>query len=202
MTVYIIRHANKEKGNFYNVRLRHQDEPISPRGQEEARKLWTYLCNKEISAIYVSGYRRTIQTIEYVSTQLRIPPIIDERLNEIDNGCLERLSDEQVQTQYPEIWQLRQERTADFRFPEGETGEEARQRIASFLEETQHVHENENLVLVSHEGLMRLTACHVLGLPVYHRWNFHQVDFCGIMEIDYQSRYQCWKLIRFNQRLL
>ena len=29
MTVYIIRHAHKEKGDFYNPRLRHQDEPIS-----------------------------------------------------------------------------------------------------------------------------------------------------------------------------
>jgi broad specificity phosphatase PhoE len=45
------------------------------------------------------------------------------------------MSDEAIQQQYPDIWKAFLERSADFRFPEGETGEEARQRIADFLEE-------------------------------------------------------------------
>jgi broad specificity phosphatase PhoE len=198
--IHIIRHAHKEKGDFYNPRLRHQDEPISQTGQEQARKLWSYLCDKEISAIYVSGYMRTRQTIEDVSKQLGLAPIMDERLNEIDNGCFDGMKEEEIQAKYPELWRAFHERSADFRFPEGETGEEARQRIAEFLEEKRHTHEDENIVAVSHEGLIRLTACHILGLPVYHRWSFHY-DFCGIMEITYQPKYQNWKLIRFNQVL-
>lgn len=82
---YIIRHAHKEKGDFYNSRLHHQDEPVSQQGQEEARKLWLYLCDKDISAIYVSRYLRTAQTIEHVAKQSGIQPFVDERLNEIDN---------------------------------------------------------------------------------------------------------------------
>lgn len=199
-TFYIIRHAHKEKGDFYNPRLRHQDEPISLKGQEEAHKLWSYLCDKEISGIYISGYQRTRQTIHYVAEQSGITPVVDERLNEIDNGCIEGMSDENIQQDYPEVWRGFHERAADFRFPEGETGEEARQRIADFLEEKRQAHANENIVLVSHEGLIRLTACHVLGLPVYNRWNFH-FDFCGIMEITYQAAHQSWKLVRFNQLL-
>lgn len=200
MTVIIIRHAHKAKGNYYNARLCHQDEPISQQGQEQALKLWSYLCDKNISAIYVSGYQRTIQTIRYVSRQSGLTPVLDERLNEIDNGCIEGLSDEEIQQNYPQVWRGFQERSADFRFPEGETGEEARQRIADFLEEKRQLHANENIVLVSHEGLIRILACHILGLPVYHRWNFH-VDFCGITEIVYQTEYQSWKLVRFNQTL-
>jgi len=202
MTIYIIRHAHKQKGNFYHPRLRHQDEPISLNGQEQARRLWTYLSDKGISAIYVSAYRRTRQTIEYVSQQLGLSPVIDERLNEIDNGCLEGMSNEQIQIRYPDIWRLRQARTADFRFPEGETGQEASQRVADFLEEKRQTHQNENIVAISHEGLMRLTACYILGLPVHKRWNFHYVDFCGMMELAYQAQDQSWQLIRFNQKLL
>ncbi|HEX6035219.1 MAG TPA: histidine phosphatase family protein [Anaerolineales bacterium] len=202
MTFYIIRHAHKEKGSFYNPRLRHQDEPISEVGREEACRLWSYFCNKGISAIYVSSYQRTMQTIEYVAAKLGIVPIIDERLNEIDNGCLDGMSDEAIQLRYPEIWRIRQERTADFRFPDGETGEEARQRIAGFLEEKRKVHANANIVLVSHEGLIRLLMCHIMNQPVYHRWNFHYVDFCGITEITYQPEYKIWKLIRFNQKFI
>ena len=199
-TVYIIRHAHKEIGDFYNPRLRHQDEPISQKGREDSLKLWPYLCEKQISTIYISGYLRTGQTIEYVARQSGIAPIIDERLNEIDNGLIEGMSDGAIWEKYPDVWRGFRERSADFRFPEGETGEEARQRIASFLGEKQRLHADENIVLVSHEGLIRLTACHILGLPVYRRWDF-QHDFCGVTEISYQPEYGTWKLLRFNQKL-
>lgn len=200
-TFYVIRHAHKDQGDFYNPRLRHQDEPISQKGQNEARKLWSCLRDKGISAIYVSGYQRTAQTIEFVAKQLGITPVVDERLNEIDNGCIEGLSDEEIQQKHPEVWRGFRKRSADFRFSEGETGEEARQRIANFLEEKRQVHSDENIVLVSHEGLIRLLMCHIMNLPVYWRWNF-QVDFCGIIEITYQPEYQAWKLIHFNRTLL
>jgi broad specificity phosphatase PhoE len=200
-TFYIIRHAQKEPGDFYNPRLRHQDEPISQKGQEEAHKLWSYLFDKQFSAIYVSGYQRTAQTIDHVAKQSGITPIMDERLNEIDNGCIEGLRDEEIHQKYPEVWRGFCERSADFRFPQGETGEEACQRIANFLEEKRQIHSIENILLVSHEGLIRLLVCHIMNLPVYQRWNF-QVDFCGITEIAYQPDYQVWKLIRFNQTLL
>ena len=200
-TFYIIRHALKEKGDFYNPRLRHQDEPISQQGQEEAQKLWSYLREKNISAIYISGYRRTAQTIEYVAKEANITPVIDARLNEIDNGLLDNMSEQEVQEKYPDFWKVYRERTADFRFPGGETGEEVCRRIASFLEEKRQAHGTENIVIVTHEGLIRQLMCHIVNIPVYKRGNFY-VDFCGITEITYQPDYQAWKLIRFNQKLL
>ena len=200
MTAYIIRHTEKQKGDFYNPRLRHQDQPISQKGQAEALKLWAYLCDKGISAIYVSAYQRTRQTIEHVAKQSGIVPVIDERLNEIDNGLLDDLSEQEVQESYPDFWKVYRERSADFRFPGGETGEEACRRIADFLEEKRQAHGAQNIVLVSHEGLIRQLMCHIMNIPVYKRGNFH-VDLCGIMEITYQPEYKNWKLIRFNQKL-
>jgi probable phosphoglycerate mutase len=200
-TFYIIRHAHKEKGDFYNPRLRHRDQPISQKGREESRKLWSYLCDKNISAIYVSSYQRTAQTIEFVARQLGIAPIIDERLNEIDNGLLDNMSEQEVQERYPDFWQLYQARTADFRFPGGETGAEACRRIAGFLEEKRQAHGTENIAVVSHEGLIRQLMCHIMDIPVYKRGNFY-IDFCGITEITYQPEYKTWKLMRFNQNIL
>jgi len=199
-TFYILRHAEKEKGDFYNPRLRHQDQPISQQGREESLKLWTYLCDKQISAIYVSGYQRTGQTIEHVARQLGITPVTDDRLNELDSGDLDPLSDEAIQERYPDFWKAYLERTADFRFPGGETGEEACRRIAGFLEEKRQAHSGENIVLVTHEGLIRQMMCYIVDIPVYKRANFY-VDLCGITEITYQPEYKNWKLIRFNQAL-
>ena len=148
-TFYIIRHAQKEKGDFYNSHLHHQDEPVSQQAEEEARKLWLYLCDKDISGIYVSRYLRTAQTIEHVAKQSGIQPFMDERLNEIDNGCLDGMSDEEIRQTYPEVWQGFRDRSSDFRFPAGETGEEARQRVASLLEEKQQVHASESIIVVT-----------------------------------------------------
>ncbi len=201
MTVYVIRHAEKEKGEFRVPGLPHQDQPLSQKGREESRKLWSYLCDKQISAIYVSRYQRTGQTIEYVAQQLGITPLMDDRLNELDSGILDPMSAEEIQEKYPEFWKAYTERTADFRFPGGETGEEACRRIAGFLEEKRQAHPGENIVFVTHEGLMRQLMCYIVDIPVYKRGNFY-VDLCGIMEITYQPEHKNWKLIRFNQKLL
>jgi broad specificity phosphatase PhoE len=197
-TFYIVRHAAKERGDFFNPRLHHQDEPISSLGQIAAQKLCAYFDGKAIAAIYISEYQRTRQTAEPVARQLHLTPKIDERLNEIDNGRLDGMTDEQIQQTYPDVWQAFLSRSADFRFPEGETGAEAQRRIVALLEEKRKQHHHENILLVSHEGLIRLLMCTILDLPVYKRWNFH-FDFCGIMEITHQPDYEAWKLIRFNQ---
>jgi broad specificity phosphatase PhoE len=197
-TFYFIRHADKESGDFYNPRLRHQDQPISQKGQLQAQKLVSYFADIPISAIYISGYLRTGQTIQSVAQAHQLTPTIDERLNEIDNGFIEGLTDEEIQQQYPQVWEGFHKRRLDFRFPEGETGAEAQKRVVDFLEEKRRQTDSGNIIAVCHDGLSRLLMCHIMGLPVYKRWNF-QVDTCGIMEISYQPEFQAWKLIRFNQ---
>jgi broad specificity phosphatase PhoE len=199
MTWYIIRHADKETGNFYNEVLRHQDPPISPKGKLEVRELNSYFFEKPISAIYVSAYLRTSQTIQEVASQLHLTPIIDDRLNEIDNGIIEGLPDAELKQKFPDTWNAYTGRKNDFRFPQGETGEEARQRILNFFEEKLQAHSTEDIILVSHDGLIRLLMCSLMDLPVYKRWNF-QVDTCGIMEVSYQPEFNAWKLVRFNQK--
>ena len=197
-TFYIIRHADKEIGDFYNPVLRHQDQPISAKGQQDATKLYSFLADKPISAIYVSAYQRTGQTIEYAAQQLGLVPEVDDRLNEIANGYIDGLDEQEFKERFPEAWKAYIERKYDFRFPGGETGEEARIRIMNFLTEKMDRHNSESIVIVTHEGLIRILMCAIMGLPVYKRWNFF-VDFCGITEIVFQPEYEEWKLIRFNQ---
>ena len=198
MTFYIVRHADKERGNHYNAELHIQDNPISQKGQEQAQKLVAYFADKGISRIYVSAYQRTMQTITPLAGHLNLLPVVDKRLNEIDNGLFDELSEEEIARKFPAEWQAFRERKADFRFPEGETGEEAQKRIVEFLNEKREIHGDENTIVVCHDGLIRILMCHLTNNPVYQRWNFY-VDFCGITELTYQVDYGAWKLMRFNQ---
>jgi broad specificity phosphatase PhoE len=197
-TIYGLRHAEKAVGGYFNERLRHQDEPLSPIGWQTAERLAATFMDKPIAAIYVSEYQRTRQTIEPTARRLQIEPMIDPRLNEVDNGLLDGLSDEAIRQMYPEVWQAFVERQRDFRFPGGETGEEVRQRVAAFLDEKRRQHAGESIIAVAHDGLIRLLMCTILGLPVYRRWDF-RIDFGGLVEITYQPKYDTWKVIRFNQ---
>ena len=195
MKWYIIRHADKETGDFYNPILRHQDPPISVKGRAEAQRLCSYVSDKLIAKIYVSTYVRTEQTIEYVAQNMELSPIVDSRLNEIDNGVVEGLSEQEIRQRFPHVWRAFRDRDRDFQFPEGESGEAAQRRIKSFMEEKQEY--KEDIILVSHDGLIRLLMCYILGIAVYRRWDF-RVDTCGITEIEYQPAFERWKLLRFN----
>lgn len=198
MIFYFLRHADKENGDFYNPRLRHQDRPLSEKGLQNAQKMVGYFADKKLAAIYVSGYQRTLQTIAPVAKSFHLVPIVDERLNEIDNGLVDEMTEQEFRLAYPEEWKAFKAHRADFRFPGGETGAEAQSRIKDFVTEKQQQHQGENVLAVSHDGLIRLWMCHLFGIPVYRRSDF-QVDLCGLTEVNYLEDEQRWKLIRFNQ---
>lgn len=198
MTWHILRHAQKASGEFHNSRLRHQDQPLSVKGSHDAETLANYFADKPIAAIYVSEYQRTWQTVQVLAERKRLMPLIDERMNEIDNGLIDALTPEEFKQSFPAEWEAYTARKSDFRFPGGETGAEAQQRVIQFLETKQQQHAGENVLVVSHDGLIRALMCYVMGIPVYRRGDF-QVDLCGLLEMDYQEQYSRWKLIRFNQ---
>jgi broad specificity phosphatase PhoE len=198
MTWYVLRHAAKEQGDFHNPQLRHQDQPLSAEGKRAAQKWVAYFAHKPIVAIYVSAYQRTWQTIAPVADRLQLTPVVDARLNEIDTGQVDEMTEQEFQRTYPDVWQAYVARTADYRFPGGESGAEVEARIKSFFDEKRRQHAGGDILVVSHDGLIRQMMCAVLGLPVYRRGDF-KVDLCGLTELSYQEDCSRWKLLRFNQ---
>jgi broad specificity phosphatase PhoE len=197
MRLYILRHADKEQGDFSGREGGSRNQPISAAGRMEAGALGAFFRDKRIDRIYVSTYLRTQQTAACVAERLWITPVVDSRLDEIDTGAIERLTEEEIRLRYTDFWRAYTSRSADFRFPEGETGTEAQRRIAGFIEEKKN--QGEDILVVSHDGLIRCLLCYIVGIPVYRRYMF-QVDTCGLMEIEHRDPRNGWKLIRFNQK--
>ncbi len=200
MKFYVVRHADKAKGDFHNPKLRHNDQPISALGRRQAAKLKRYFSKRRIDAIYVSEYVRTGQTIRSLAKKRGIVPMVDSRLNEIDIGIVENLSEEEIQVQHPEVWRALVDQDRDFRWPEGEKGSEALARIAEFVDEKKNAEADQRILVVTHDGLIRLLVCYVLGLPVYQRFNL-KVETSSVTEIDWGETGGGWKLIRFNQEI-
>ena len=198
MTVYFVRHANEEVGDFFNPGLGHQDQPISRSGRRQARRLRNYLQTRRIERIYVSEYVRTRQTIAAFARRAGIAPTTDARLNEIDLGRIEGMSDDEIESDYPDVWNAYHQRTADFRFPGGETGTEATTRIAAFL--TDQRGRSGDTVAVAHDGIVRVLLCHLLNIPVYRRFAF-RFGTTNLLEVALDQQRDEWTVVRFNQHL-
>ena len=198
MKIFVSRHGDKLWGGHYNKSLKHQNEPLSEKGEIMAINLIDLFANVDIKRIIVSEYLRTNQTAKYLAEYKGIAIEKDERLNEIDNGIIESLNEEEIIKNYPDFWRDFNSHSMDVRFPEGETGEEVKLRQKSLLDEL--IKRDEDVLIVSHEGYIRLLICHLLDIPVYKRHLF-KVDMCGIMEIEYDKTTNEWKIIRLNYTL-
>lgn len=198
MRIFISRHGDKVWGGYYNEYLKHQDEPLTEKGEVMAKRLIDFFDHVDIKRIIVSEYLRTSQTAKYIAIHKGITIEKDKRLNEIDNGIIESMDNKEIKEKYPEFLRDFNSHTMDVRFPDGETGEEVRLRQKELLDEL--IQRDENVFLVSHEGYIRLLLCHLLDIPVYKRHMF-KVDMCGIMEFEYDKTTAEWKIIRFNYTL-
>lgn len=199
MKVYIVRHGDKESGEYFNTVLNHQDPPLSNDGIRKAKKLVDYFEEKFIKKIIVSEYIRTQETAKFLANKKKLPVLKDKRLNEIDNGIIETMCDDEIKKNYPEFFKDFFSYSKDVRFPNGENSEEVRIRQKSLLDEL--IERNEDVVLISHEGYIRLLICHLINLPLYKRNLFH-VDLCGISEFEYKQNNNSWKVIRINEVLV
>ena len=194
MKLYFIRHGEKETTSLINPLIGHTDPPLTRHGLAQANALLRYFEREKVDYLYASEYLRVKQTAEPLSKERNIPIAIDDRLNEIDNGVIETMSDEEIERQFPEFWRDFFEHRHDCRFPGGETGEEVRARQNDLLKEIRE--KDGTHVLFCHEGYIRILMCNLLGIPVYHRYKF-KYDYCGITEVALEN--EEWKIRRFNQ---
>lgn len=192
--IYFLRHCEKVKEPVYNKELDIMDEPLSKTGLAHAESIAVYFKDIEFDKIIVSQYKRAYQTALPTAESKRMKLIVDARVNEINAGGAKGMEDSEVASKYPEAWRDFSQHTRDMRFPGGESGEDVKKRQDSFLDDIKD--EAGNILVVSHEGFIRLLMCNIIGAPVYHRYRL-RMDFGGLSVIE-RSQDE-WRILRFNQ---
>jgi len=195
MKVYFVRHGDKRIDTVINPKINHTDPGLSEIGERQAQDLKEYFKDIDLKSIYVSEYKRNHQTALPLSSFKGLRLIEDKRLNEIDTGFVELMSEEEVKDKYYDFWIDFNEKKKDCRFPGGETGEEVKTRQEDLLHDL--VEKNENCLLVSHDGFIRILMCNILGMPVYKRHLF-KTSFCGISEFGFDQNRKEWNVLRYN----
>ena len=196
MIVYLARHGEKLAGNYFNPALRHQDEPLTERGQRQAAALAALLAASNVQQLVISQYLRTAETARPLAARLLLTPGVDARANELDSGLLDGLTEAQVRERYPDVWAALTAHASDFRFPEGETGAETAARMLALLDDVRQG--GRDAAILCHEGIIRTTLCAVLGMPVWFRYRF-KIDFCGVSALEWHDDGAYWRVLYVNR---
>jgi broad specificity phosphatase PhoE len=195
MIIHLIRHAEKQKGNYYDQILKIENNPITQIGLIQANLLKDHL-PKHVIPIYVSRYIRTRQTIVPYAQENGDKIIEDTRIDEINTGIRSRLPEEEIKEKYPEFYKEYQEKKTDFKYPEGECGVDVAFRIESFIKEI--FDKDKEVIVIGHEGWIKIFICRVLQMKYSERFRL-RVSNCGITTVNLSNKNMDGYILRINE---
>lgn len=168
MNLYLVRHG-QVKHNVDKKFVSLKDENLTDKGVEQIERLGRYFKGINFDEIYTSERKRTIMTARAIKPNSIIN--IDKRLNEANFGIFENLTYEEIARLYPEESRQWEANWQDYKIPKGESMAELYDRVKNFIEELKEK-KRENVLVVSHGGIIKLFYCYVLGGNVGLYWNF------------------------------
>ena len=148
MKLYLARHGQTEWNRLDKICGR-TDLPLNETGIQQAHLLAEKVRDAGIHLIIASPMLRARQTAAVVAETAGVPVLTDERIIEQNYGIYEGVNrlDEGF---------LNNKRCFAVRFPGGESMMDVAMRSYSFLKELKEKHPGENILVVSHGGVIRV----------------------------------------------
>lgn len=153
MKFFVIRHGltplNKKR--ILNAQI---DEPLAPEGIEQA-KASISLVPKTVKYIYSSSLLRAKQTAQIINSKLNLPLSATNALREIHMGLYAGRSwgDPDLG---PELKKKHRTIQFDYRAHGGESAQDFKKRVISFLKIINSKHKDGEVLIVTHGGILRL----------------------------------------------
>lgn len=149
MKIIVVRHTavNVASGICYGQ----TEVETSSTFESEAHKILKKLQHENFRAVYSSPLTRCKKLAEIIAGSM--PVQIDPRLKELNFGDWEMLDWKQIsQTETAQQWFSN---WTDVPCPEGESYFELIDRVKDFLSNLQNKHPQENILIVTHSGVIR-----------------------------------------------
>ena len=161
----IVRHGETE-WNINGIRQGHLDSALTGKGIAQAKALAARLAREEFTVLYSSDLGRAVQTAEEISKVTRHEIVTDARLRERHLGIFQGLNADELNEKYPQ--ERRQFRTMgpDYVIPGGESMRQQVERNVSYLNELAAKHQGEQIVVVTHGGVVSGFFRHTLEISL------------------------------------
>ena len=161
MKLIIIRHGQTEQ-NEKGIYQGQTQGKLTQKGKEQAKKLAKRLEKEKIDLIYCSDLQRTKDTIKPFLEQKNIPIHYVTALRERSFGVVEGLKRKQVE-EY--LTKNKIKHYGDSNFETGETFDDMWKRISNFYNILINKHQEGNILLVTHGGLIKQMLVRMFDHP-------------------------------------
>ncbi|WP_053959373.1 histidine phosphatase family protein [Sulfobacillus thermosulfidooxidans] len=171
-TFYFIRHGETEWNHNQNRYCGRSDIALAETGIFQSQMLAKMLAAVPFDKVFASPLLRARTTALPIIDRLGLPLNLDNRLKEIDFGDWEGLTQQEIESDYPEQWQSWLNDPSSVKAGgHGESGNEVVRRLRSFVDD-QVATPFETLLVITHNTVLRLFIAHSLGLPLTSYRNF------------------------------
>jgi broad specificity phosphatase PhoE len=184
--LYLARHGE----TTWNLAGRYQgrlESDLSELGMRQGSALADYFVARSRrgepvpSRAIASPLVRCTATAAFVTSRLGIPLETDARLIEIAHGTWEGRYRDEIAANDAERYRLWRQDPARVAFENGETLGEVRQRWRAFA--TRLADENDDLLVVTHDAVVRCALLDVMGRPLDELWS-PRVENGGFARIE------------------
>ena len=166
--ICLVRHGETD----WNVARRiqgHLDVPLNAIGEQQAEATARALSAQRFSACYSSDLARAHRTAAYAAATLRLSPHLDATLRERHYGAFQGLTYDEAARNFPVAYARFEARETTAELPGGESLADFAARILVALDGIAHRHRGEDVLVVTHGGVLdiahRLAARTPLDAP-------------------------------------
>jgi probable phosphoglycerate mutase len=177
-----VRHAQTDWNTNDRFRGR-ADIRLNETGLDQARQVATRLALMKFDAVYASPLERTWRTAEIVAAPHELDVNTRAELLDIDYGDWQGKLRTEVDPAMYALWQTQPDRV---QFPNGENLGQLRARLTSMLEELSAQHRDDTVLLVSHDIVMKVLLCVLIGVDNNAIVHF-RADNASIHKFDAQE---------------
>ena len=173
--VIIVRHGETE-WNIRGIRQGHLDSRLTTKGMAQAKALGTRLGREKFTALYSSDLGRAVESAQAIANVTGHAILTDERLRERHLGIFQGLNAEEINSKYPEERRLLRTEGPGYVIPGGESMVQQVARNIDCLNDLAAKHQGEQIVVVTHGGVVSGFFRHTLEISLEARRRFEFVN--------------------------
>ena len=161
------------------------DVELNHRGRAQAQALARWGAAASLDGLWCSELGRARETAARCAEATGLELTVDARLNEIDFGQAEGLTAREIRQRFPREMAAFDADPAGQPMPGGEEPRAAGTRALECLAEIGDAAPSGRILVVTHNTLIRLVLCRLLGIPLAHyRTRFPSISNCSLSEIQ------------------
>jgi broad specificity phosphatase PhoE len=186
--LYLLRHGATANNEADPPRIQgsRSDVPLSPRGEDQARRAAEFLSACRLDAVYSSPLLRARRTAEVVAARHGLTVERNDGLTEIDCGEWEGLTWAEVEARHPDEFRAFAADPVETCYLGGENLRTIQQRVAPLIERLLRQNLGRTVAAVAHNMVNRCYLAHLLHVPLADYRRITQ-DNCGITVFRYRQ---------------